>query len=214
VERQTHPIFRRTAQKNQQSRESNAAPLTDLGTLAAPTHCFTPHPTAFSVSVSHEARNAPDALATYTTDAVSAITELTVQHDALTLVEDPRCVFTPINVDLVAARLESSGIADDWAHVVNSLREDFDTRVPSDIPSTYIPSNHNSCSLNPSFISDYIIAERAAGRLSEAYDPTLLESIIGPFRSSPLRLVHSNKWRMIQDFSFPRNVETLVLFTS
>jgi len=68
--------------------------------------------------------------------------------------------------------------------------------------------NHSSCRLDPSFISSYISSEVAAGRYFGPYSPPLLESLIGPFMTSPLGLVpkpHSSKFRMIQDLSFPRN---------
>lgn len=68
--------------------------------------------------------------------------------------------------------------------------------------------NHASSQLNPSFIDSYIADEQAAGRYSRGYTPSELERIIGPFISSPLGLVpkpHSNKFRLIQDLSYPRN---------
>lgn len=68
--------------------------------------------------------------------------------------------------------------------------------------------NHASSLLDPKFICSYIASEQAAGRYSEAYTPDALESIIGPFRTSPLGLVPkplSNKLRLVQDMSFPRN---------
>ncbi|KAI0073628.1 hypothetical protein K474DRAFT_1582326, partial [Panus rudis PR-1116 ss-1] len=55
-----------------------------------------------------------------------------------------------------------------------------------------------------SFIDSYIASEQAAGRYSEGFDPSALEAIIGPFRTSPLGLVpkpHSDKFRLIQDMS-------------
>jgi len=68
--------------------------------------------------------------------------------------------------------------------------------------------NHASSLLSPSFIDSYITSEQAAGCYSRGYTPDELERIIGPFISSPLGLVpkpHSNKFRLIQDLSYPRN---------
>ncbi|KAJ3737876.1 hypothetical protein EV360DRAFT_12331, partial [Lentinula raphanica] len=62
--------------------------------------------------------------------------------------------------------------------------------------------NHSSSSLDTSFISEYIAGEQAAGRYSRGYKPEELESLIGPFRTSPLGLVpkpNSSKLRMVQD---------------
>jgi hypothetical protein len=68
--------------------------------------------------------------------------------------------------------------------------------------------NHASSLLDPKFICSYIASEQAAGHYSEAYNPDALESIIGPFQTSPLGLVPkplSDKLRLVQDMSFPRN---------
>jgi hypothetical protein len=77
------------------------------------------------------------------------------------------------------------------------------------LPCAHTPfANHNSSRLNPDFISAYISGEQAAGRYSEGFDPETLETIIGPFRTSPLGLVpksHSDSLRLVQDMSFPRN---------
>ncbi|KAI0798484.1 hypothetical protein BC629DRAFT_1260911, partial [Irpex lacteus] len=52
------------------------------------------------------------------------------------------------------------------------------------------------------FISDYVASERAAGRYSEPFEPSELEQLIGPFRTSPLGLVpkpHTSSFRLVQD---------------
>jgi hypothetical protein len=68
--------------------------------------------------------------------------------------------------------------------------------------------NHSSSRLNPSVIDAYILSEQTAGRYSTGFSPADLEQLIGPFRTSPLGLVpkpHSNKFRIVQDLSFPRD---------
>lgn len=58
------------------------------------------------------------------------------------------------------------------------------------------------------YIDKYIIKEQEAGRYSRGFEPTELQDLIGYFRTSPLGLVpkpHSNKFRMIQDLSYPRS---------
>ncbi|KAG1857239.1 hypothetical protein C8R48DRAFT_553441, partial [Suillus tomentosus] len=52
------------------------------------------------------------------------------------------------------------------------------------------------------FIDQYIISEQSTGRYSRTYSPSELESLIGPFQTSPLGLVpkpNSTKFRLIQD---------------
>ena len=72
----------------------------------------------------------------------------------------------------------------------------------------YYFENHSSSNLDPLFISSYLESEEAIGCYSRAYSPEELESLIGPFRTSPIGLVpkpNSSKFRMIQDLSYPRN---------
>jgi hypothetical protein len=67
-------------------------------------------------------------------------------------------------------------------------------------------ANHNSCQLNPDFITSYIADEQAIGHYSDAFTPEDLEKLIGFFRTSPLGLVpkpHTDTFHMIQDMSFP-----------
>ncbi|KAG1718078.1 hypothetical protein EDB19DRAFT_1604158, partial [Suillus lakei] len=62
--------------------------------------------------------------------------------------------------------------------------------------------NHASSQLNIDFIDQYIISEQNAGHYSRAYSIPELESLIGPFRTSPLSLIpkpHSMKFRLVQD---------------
>src|SRR6266481_1413642 len=69
-------------------------------------------------------------------------------------------------------------------------------------------NNHCSSSLDPSFIDRYIADKQATGCYSEGFQPDTLESIIGPFRTSPLGLVpkpNSDSLRLVQDMSFPQN---------
>ena len=68
--------------------------------------------------------------------------------------------------------------------------------------------NHSSSNLDPAFIDSYILSEQLTNHYSQAYSPSELKSLIGPFHTSPLGLVpkpHSTIFRMIQDLSYPRN---------
>ncbi|KAG2748158.1 hypothetical protein P692DRAFT_20676221, partial [Suillus brevipes Sb2] len=62
--------------------------------------------------------------------------------------------------------------------------------------------NHASSQLNIDIIDQYIISEQNAGRYSRAFSIPGLESLIGPFCTSPLGLIpkpHSTKFRLVQD---------------
>jgi hypothetical protein len=77
--------------------------------------------------------------------------------------------------------------------------------------------NHASSQLDPQFIRSYISSEEKAGRYSRPFIPEELEALIGPFRTSPLGLVpkpHTDKFRLIQDMSFPRNHASILSVNS
>ena len=68
--------------------------------------------------------------------------------------------------------------------------------------------NHSSSDLDPAFIDLYILSAQLANCYSQAYSPSELKSLIGPFHTSPLGLVpkpHSTIFQMIQDLSYPWN---------
>ena len=130
------------------------------------------------------------------------------QH-SVQVISDPRIVSTRLNADGLAEELRGFGILEKWSHVVDGLRHGFDVGVKAEThgDKTIIDKNHSSCSKSPQFISDYITSEKAKGHYSDGYTPQELESLIGPFRTSPLGLIpkDADSFRLIQDFSFPRN---------
>ena len=127
---------------------------------------------------------------------------------------DPRQVVMPIDAGKTEALLQALGLHDKWSHIVEGLPIGFDVGV-HDLPSrTIISDNHTSSRLDPDFISSYIEGEEAAGRYSRAFEPDELETLIGPFRTSPIGLVpkpnSAKRYRMIQDLSFPWDNPELV----
>ncbi len=121
---------------------------------------------------------------------------------------DPRRVVTPLDPEHVLRKLQDLGIADRWQHIVDGLHTGFDIGIRNTINTTIISPNHASAALDPSFIDEYILDKQAAGRYSRAYSPAHLHSLIGDFCTAPLGLVpklHSSKFRIIQDLSYPRD---------
>ncbi|KAI1781869.1 hypothetical protein LXA43DRAFT_1069631 [Ganoderma leucocontextum] len=144
--------------------------------------------------------------ATMPTDVAFAEQATTARVPAPAL--DPRAVVTPLDVDRIRSALQGLGLLDEWAHIISGLLDGFNVGVDTHVSETYIPENHASTSLAPDFIDSYILDEQAAGRYSRVFMPAELQSLIGPFRTAPLGLVpkpNSNKFRLIQDLSFPRN---------
>ena len=54
---------------------------------------------------------------------------------------------------------------------------------------TYTPPNHNSALLFPDHVMSHIQNELSLGRYSGPFSHSKLESLIGPFRTSPLGTV-------------------------
>jgi hypothetical protein len=121
---------------------------------------------------------------------------------------DPRYVVTPLQPDALSSLLKALNIFKKWEWVIRGIEHGFDVGIKTPVSKTIILPNHSSTNKDPSFIDDYIYSEEQAGRYSQPYCPAQLEAIIGPFRTSPLGLVPkpgSDKPRLIQDLSFPRN---------
>jgi hypothetical protein len=85
----------------------------------------------------------------------------------------------------------------------------FDMGVRYPPSFTYTPPNHNSALSYPQHVMSHIQNELSLGRYSGPFSKSKLESLIGPFRTSPLGTVPkslgSTERRIVQDLSFPRN---------
>jgi hypothetical protein len=113
-------------------------------------------------------------------------------------------------------------IPDEWEKMLNDItpfnkfpdvpigmRFGFDMGIHSSPSHTYIPPNHNSALSYPDHVSSHIRNELSLGRYSGPFSRLELESLIGPFRTSPLgtvpKTVDSFERRIVQDLSFPRD---------
>ncbi|PPR07306.1 hypothetical protein CVT24_007515 [Panaeolus cyanescens] len=117
-------------------------------------------------------------------------------------------IVTPFNPDAWDTALSSSNLHQEFSDAADGIRFGFDMGTSSIINAyTYIPPNHKSATLHPNTIIDNINSELQAHRYSGPFHPDRLTQIIGHFRSSPLGLVPKSDggFRLIQDFSFPRN---------
>jgi hypothetical protein len=96
-----------------------------------------------------------------------------------------------------------------FSDVPNSLRFGFDMGVHTPPSDTYTPPNHNSALSYPEHVMSHIHKELSLRRYSGPFSRSRLESLIGPFRTSPLGTVpkshDSSDRRIVQDLSFPRN---------
>jgi hypothetical protein len=72
------------------------------------------------------------------------------------------------------------------------------------LASTFSPPNHASSTLHEDFLIGKYSKEIELGRISQGYEPQILESIIGPYCTAPLGVTDSvGKLRVIVDHSYP-----------
>lgn len=119
---------------------------------------------------------------------------------------------TPLLPDNWEAVLRRHGLLEEFKDVPPGLRRGFRIGANGPVLSTYTPPNHSSALDRPEAIREHINSELSAGRYSGPFSKDSLERLIGPFQTAPLGVVEKasspGKFRIIQDFSFPRNSST------
>lgn len=122
---------------------------------------------------------------------------------------DPRRISSPLLPDSWETELRRHGLLEEFGDVPPGLRQGFRIGVAGPVSHTYTPPNHSSALDRPEIVQDHINSELRAGRYTGPFSKVELESLIGPFRTAPLGVVGKpsspGKFRIIQDFSFPRN---------
>ncbi|KAF7365423.1 putative reverse transcriptase domain protein [Mycena venus] len=120
-------------------------------------------------------------------------------------------IVTPLIADQWEHWITKVGLAEEYADVPKGIRNGFAHGLNPSLKATttFIPRNLQSALDHSDIIDAYIAKEQNLNRISPAYDPILLEGIIGPFRCSPVGCVQKDpphgKWRMYNHHSYPRN---------
>lgn len=122
---------------------------------------------------------------------------------------DPRAIVTPLHADAWESTLRKFGLCHLFHDVPSGIRYGFALGVSSSLVSTYIPPNHRSALDAPDVIDAHITKELSLSRYAGPFNQTTLFNLVGHFRSAPLGVVSKpsspGEFRVIQDFSFPRN---------
>lgn len=114
-------------------------------------------------------------------------------------------VVTPLRWQAWENHLNEAGLLEEFADVPVGIRDGFRLGYNEPLVSSYMPPNHSSASNNPDPVRAYIAKEIAAGRYSAGFDPDDLATRFH-YRTSPLGVVDKDdKFRIVSDFSFPRN---------
>ena len=114
---------------------------------------------------------------------------------------------TPYHPETWEVELRRAGLQDEFPKLVTGLRNGFSVDIRQ-ITSTYTPSNDISIHTHQSHFQSIVSKEQALGCYVSPFSRTTLQSLIGPFQSSPLSIIPKphkpNAFRLIQNFSFPR----------
>ena len=105
--------------------------------------------------------------------------------------------------------LRNTPLFNKFSDVPYGIQYGFDMGI-NILPSyTFTPPNHKSALSFPGHVLSHITTELSRRRYSGPFSRSRLESLIGPFRTSPLGTVPkselSDERRIVQDLSFPRN---------
>ncbi|KAE8182484.1 hypothetical protein CF328_g8493 [Tilletia controversa] len=110
---------------------------------------------------------------------------------------------SPLSADGYEKSLKDLALFHAYGEVVEGLRSGFDFGIPP-VSSFRSPPSHGSATNDFDTLNASIDKEVSLGRsLGPFYQA---EDMLGPFQTSPLGLVPkpNGKWRMIQDFSYPK----------
>ncbi|PPQ82671.1 hypothetical protein CVT25_009446 [Psilocybe cyanescens] len=139
-----------------------------------------------------------------------------------TMLSPADCNFLPIVTPLVANAWESllrhKKLFNTFSDVPFSIRNGFDMGIQTNPSTTYTPPNHTSALKHPHAVLSHIQKELSLGRYTGPFSCSRLELLIGPFRTSPLGIVlkagTADEYRLVQDFSFPRNDQNQISVNS
>ncbi|KAB5587927.1 polyprotein [Ceratobasidium theobromae] len=166
---------------------------------------WTASPSAFVSTAPEAARQAPTNAKIHHIFVHSAVAPDTGRNSA----PDPRKICTPLLPDKWEAILDRHGLLKEFQDVPIGLQHGFRIGVDDPITQSFTPPNHSSARDRPDIILDHINSELKAGRYSGPFKKSTLKDLIGPFRTAPLGVTEKSsspgKFRVIQDFSFPRN---------
>ena len=117
-------------------------------------------------------------------------------------------IVTKLKADAWELALADAGILNEFSDIPVGLRQGFLCGLEHfSLACTFIPLNHYTTQDDEDFIISKYDEEISLGRISHGYDPDLLFSLIGHFRTAPLAVINhgGDKHRVIVNHSFPKN---------
>ena len=118
-------------------------------------------------------------------------------------------ICTPLVPEEWRSALDEAGLLERYPQIPSFLTYGADAGIPR-LQTTFTPPNHPSIASHRTIFDEIVNIEFQKGRYRGPFSRTELESIIGPFQTSPLSLIPKagkpGKFRLIQNLSYPRNV--------
>ena len=117
-------------------------------------------------------------------------------------------IVTKLRADTWELALADAGILNEFSDIPVGLRQGFLCGLECfSLACTFIPPNHYTTQEDEDFIISKYDEEISLDRISHGYDPDLLFSLIGHFRTAPLAVINhgGDKHRVIVNHSFPKN---------
>lgn len=115
---------------------------------------------------------------------------------------------TQYNPDAWELLLSSVNLTAKYPYIPEALRYSFRADVPS-IHSSYTPPNNASVHEHENTLNQMFTKELSLGCYLGPYSHAEIESVLGPFQSSPLSIIpklgRPGKFCLIQSLSFPHN---------
>jgi len=116
---------------------------------------------------------------------------------------------TPLVAEEWRSALKVAGILDKYPQIPSFLTYGANAGI-TPLHTTFTPPNHPSITSHRTVFNELVNTEFQKGRYWGPYSKAELESIIGPFQTSPLSLIPKagkpGKFRLIQNLSYPRNI--------
>ena len=105
----------------------------------------------------------------------------------------PDCIYpivTKLKADAWELALKDAGILEQFNDIPVGLRQGFSCGLEEfSLARTSVPHNHYTSQEDEDFVVSKYAEEIALGRISQGYDPDVLFSLIGHFRTAPLAVV-------------------------
>ena len=118
-------------------------------------------------------------------------------------------VRTPLIAEEWKTALEGAGLLKKYPQIPMFITHGADAGI-APVHTTFSPPNHPSIRSHHLIFDEIVSIEFRKGRYWGPFSKAELESIIGPFQTSPLSLIPKlgkpGKFRLIQNLSYPRNL--------